>query len=152
MGLVTCSKCRKIYDYEKYSGICPKCARYNSDSSAAEEHQELHDRYDGGYSHNAQDDHHSYHQKYDENPNPHGSEVEVLKETLEGVQKRLRDVAGTTGRMVTFQMEEAAKNPQEKKKMDKRTKLIIGIIIVVFGINVILPILLMLFSAVFMFF
>jgi len=71
MGLVTCSKCKKIYDYDKYNGICPKCARYNKETSAAQEHQEYHDKYDGGYSHTAQDDHHSYHQKYDDNKNPH---------------------------------------------------------------------------------
>ena len=71
MGLITCTKCKKIYDYEKYGGICPKCARYNSESTAAEEHQELHNKYDGGYSHTVQDDHHSYHQKYDTNQTPH---------------------------------------------------------------------------------
>lgn len=72
MGLVTCVKCKKIYDYEKYNGICPKCARYNRDTTSAQEHQEFHDKYDGGYSHTVQDDHHSYHQKYDDNKNPHG--------------------------------------------------------------------------------
>ena len=71
MGLVTCSKCKKIYDYDKNNGICPKCARYNSDRTAAEDHQEFHDKYDGGYTHSAQDDHHSYHQKYDSDKNPH---------------------------------------------------------------------------------
>lgn len=71
MGLVTCEKCKKIYDYDKYNGICPKCARYNRENTAASEHQEFHNKYDGGYSHNAQDDHHSYHQKYDEIKNPH---------------------------------------------------------------------------------
>ncbi len=148
MGLVTCSKCKKIYDYEKYSGICPKCARYNNESTAAEEHQEFHNRYDGGYSHNAQDNHHSYHQKYDENRNPHGSQVEVLQETLEGVQKRLKDVAGTVGKTMSSQRKEAAKNQQEKK-MDKRIKVIIGIIIFVFVVNIVLPLLFVLFSAAF---
>ena len=31
--LIKCSKCGKMYDYEKYSGICPKCARYNRPDS-----------------------------------------------------------------------------------------------------------------------
>lgn len=81
MGLVTCEKCKKIYDYEKYNGICPKCARYNRESSSAEDHQEYHNKYDGGYSHTAQDDHHSYHQKYDDNKNPHGSQTKMDKKT-----------------------------------------------------------------------
>ena len=76
MGIITCSKCGKIYDYEKYNGICPKCARYNKETTAAQDHQEYHNKYDGGYSHNAQDDHHSYHQRYDSNTNPHGSRLE----------------------------------------------------------------------------
>ena len=66
MGLVTCAKCKKIYDYEKYNGICPKCARYNRETTAAQDHQEYHNQYDGGYSHTAKEDHHSYHQRYDE--------------------------------------------------------------------------------------
>lgn len=92
MGLITCSKCGRIYDYEKYNGICPKCARYNRENSAAEEHQEYHDKYDGGYNHSAQDDHHSYHQRYDNNKNPHANQL-------------------------------------SGKKMDKKAKLIIGIVI-----------------------
>ena len=71
MGLITCAKCKKIYDYDKYNGICPKCARYNRETSAAAEHQDYHNKYDGGYSHTAQDDHHSYHQRYDNNKAPH---------------------------------------------------------------------------------
>jgi len=81
MGLVTCVKCKKIYDYDKYNGICPKCARYNRDSSAAEDHQEYHDKYDGGYTHTAQDDHHSFHQKYDDNKNPHANRTKMDKKT-----------------------------------------------------------------------
>ena len=77
MGLVTCEKCKKIYDYDKYNGICPKCARYNRENSSAEEHQDYHNEYDGGYSHNAQDDHHSYHQKYDDIKNPHADLFEA---------------------------------------------------------------------------
>ena len=79
MGLITCSKCNKIYDYDKYNGICPKCARYNKETSAAQEHQEYHDKYDGGYSHTEQDDHHSYHVRYDDNKNPHGEQKNMDK-------------------------------------------------------------------------
>lgn len=28
--IVTCKKCKKVFDYEKNSGICPKCARFYS--------------------------------------------------------------------------------------------------------------------------
>lgn len=135
MGLVTCSKCKKIYEYEKYSGICPKCARYNKQTSAAEDHQEYHNKYDGGYSHTAQDDHHSYHQKYDDNKNPHGSQ-------LKGVQQTLHEVMGAEHKV---DLEAAPK----KKAMDKRSKIILGIIIFVFGINFILPIIVAIFSVFF---
>ncbi|MBO5353907.1 MAG: hypothetical protein J6J44_14475 [Lachnospiraceae bacterium] len=148
MGLITCSKCKKIYDYEKYSGICPKCARYNSENSASEEHQELHDRYDGGYSHTAQDSHHSYHQKYDENPDPHGNGTEAWKDTMETVQKNLKDAAETVGKTITSQVQGAVGNQQEKKR-NKRLKVLIGVLIFVFVVNFVLPLLFILFSAVF---
>ena len=101
MGLVTCSKCKKIYDYDKYNGICPKCARYNKETTAAQEHQEYHDKYDDGYSHTDMDDHHSYHLRYDENQNPHGS--------------------------------------TKKGSMDKKTKIILGVIVFFFLFNFIMP-------------
>lgn len=44
--LIKCSKCGKMYDYEKYSGICPKCARYNRPDSREDMEQDLHERYD----------------------------------------------------------------------------------------------------------
>lgn len=127
MGLITCTKCKKLYDYEKYSGICPKCARYNRENTAAQEHQEYHDKYDGGYSHTAQDDHHSYHQKYDEDKHPHSRQ-------LEGVQTTLKEIMGAEHKV---NLEAQPK----KKQMDKRTKIILGIIIFAFAMNIIFPIL-----------
>ena len=115
MGLLTCQKCGKIYDYDKYNGICPKCARYNRENSAAEEHQEYHDKYDGGYNHSAQDDHHSYHQRYDNNKNPHANQ-------LSGVQETLREVMGAEHK-VNLEVRNSG------NKMDKKAKLIIGIVI-----------------------
>ena len=116
MGLVTCSKCKKIYDYDKFSGICPKCARYNSNSTSAQEHQDYHDKYDNGYSHTAQEHHHSYHEKYDDNQNPH-TYTSTVADTENG-----------------------------KRKMDRRSKTIITVLIVIFAINFILPFLGMIFS------
>lgn len=46
MGFITCSKCNKLFNYEKYSGVCPHCGRYNRIDSAEEVHQELHEQYD----------------------------------------------------------------------------------------------------------
>ena len=123
MGLLTCQKCGKIYDYDKYNGICPKCARYNRETSAATEHQEYHDKYDGGYSHTAQDDHHSYHQRYDDNKNPHAGQ-------LSGVQETLREVMGAEHK-VNLEVGRTG------KKMDKKVKIILGIII---GLFFIIPI------------
>ncbi len=81
MGLVTCSKCNKTYDYNKYNGICPKCARYNKETTSAQDHQEHHNKYDSGYSHTAQDNHHSYHQRYDSDTNPHEKKKTMDKKT-----------------------------------------------------------------------
>lgn len=116
MGLVTCEKCKKIYDYDKYNGICPKCTRYNRESSSAQEHQEYHNKYDGGYSHTAQDNHHSYHQRYDSNKNPHDGQ-------LGGVQETLREVMEAAHKLNL----EPEKAP---KKMDKKAKTVIGFILV----------------------
>ncbi len=127
MGLVTCEKCKKIYDYDKYNGICPKCARYNRETSAIQEHQDYHDKYDGGYSHTAQDDHHSYHQRYDEDKNPHSSQ-------LEGVHETLRDVMGAEHKV----------NLEGKKtgkiNMDKNSKKILAIFIGLIFLMFLIPI------------
>jgi len=116
MGLVTCEKCKKIYDYNKYDGICPKCARFNRESSSAQEHQEYHNKYDGGYSHTAQDDHHSYHQRYDSNKKPHGSQ-------LDGVHETLREVMGAEHK-VNIELE------RTPKRMDKKAKAVFGLILI----------------------
>ncbi|MBP3595650.1 MAG: hypothetical protein J6J44_14105 [Lachnospiraceae bacterium] len=94
MGLVTCEKCKKIYDYDKYNGICPKCARYNRENSSAQEHQDYHNKYDGGYSHNEQDDHHSYHQRYDDNKNPHANLFEVQNTKSGKIDKKTKTIIG----------------------------------------------------------
>lgn len=116
MGLITCVKCNKIYDYDKHNGICPKCARYNRESTSAQEHQEFHDLYDGGYRHTAQDNHHSYHQRYDDNKNPHGSQ-------LEGVREAYREIMGAEHK-VNLEVQKSG-----KINMDKKTKKILGIFI-----------------------
>lgn len=46
-----CFKCGRNFDYEKYYGICPKCGCYNKRETTQEQHQQLHDLYDGGYTH-----------------------------------------------------------------------------------------------------
>ena len=46
-----CFKCGKNFDYEKYYGICPKCGCYNKQETPQEQHQQLHDQYDQGYTH-----------------------------------------------------------------------------------------------------
>jgi len=103
MGLVTCVKCGKIYAYEKYNGICPKCARYNREGTSAQEHQEFHDKYDGGYSHTVQEDHHSYHQKYDDIKNPHGNLFEVEKTKKGTTNPKTKKILGIViGIMVFF--------------------------------------------------
>ena len=35
--LVTCKKCKKVFDYDSTSGICPKCARFYSKTTYNEE-------------------------------------------------------------------------------------------------------------------
>ncbi len=35
--LVTCKKCKKVFDYESTDGICPRCARFYTKTSYNEE-------------------------------------------------------------------------------------------------------------------
>ena len=44
--MIKCGKCGKLYDYDKYSGICPTCARYNRPDSQEEMRADLRERYD----------------------------------------------------------------------------------------------------------
>lgn len=44
--MIKCGKCGKVYDYERYNGICPVCARYNRKDSDAVQHRRLHEQYD----------------------------------------------------------------------------------------------------------
>lgn len=44
--MIKCGKCGKVYDYERYNGICPVCARYNRKDSDAAQHKRLHEQYD----------------------------------------------------------------------------------------------------------
>ncbi|MBQ8184870.1 MAG: hypothetical protein IJ036_03680 [Lachnospiraceae bacterium] len=46
-----CFSCREEFDYENYHGICPRCGCFNKPETAEEQHQQMHDVYDGGYTH-----------------------------------------------------------------------------------------------------
>ncbi len=123
--MIKCSKCGKLYDYEKYNGICPKCARYNRDTSAAAEHQEYHNQYDGGYNHSASDSHYSFHERYDGAETPHAHYRQTPAEhasQLDGVQETLREVMGAEHK-VTLEVE------NKKKLQNKKSKLAIGVLI-----------------------
>lgn len=60
-----CLKCNKTFDYGKHSGVCPHCGRYNSKTTAEQDHQAYHNQYDDGYTHSEEDNHTSFHAKYD---------------------------------------------------------------------------------------
>lgn len=63
--MIKCKKCGKLYDYGKYEGICPKCARYNRPDSRAEMEQDLHERYDSNPNmHAAQKERYSGNENY----------------------------------------------------------------------------------------
>ncbi len=136
MGIVKCSKCGKLYDYDKYDGICPKCARYNKETSAAEDHQEYHNQYDGGYDHSASDSHYSFHERYDGAEEPHAHYRQTPAEhsaQLEGVQETLREVMGAEHK-VNLEVK-----PAGKVKVDKKAAIILGIIFAVFFLNILIP-------------
>ncbi len=80
----TCCRCGKTFNYEKYYGICPKCAAYNRqpgmeqedfdvehDISAKFNMEEddscarLHEQYDSAPSHRPHEQHMAYHKTYD---------------------------------------------------------------------------------------
>ncbi len=50
-----CFKCGKNFDYEKFYGICPKCGCYNKRETPKEQHEQLHNLYDGGYTHSVRE-------------------------------------------------------------------------------------------------
>lgn len=127
MGLVTCSRCKKVYDYEKYSGICPKCARYNKETTAAQDHQEYHNKYDSGYSHTEEDNHDSFHQRYDEEHNPH-------KHQLAGVQETLREVMGAEHKVT---VEDRKNKGNKASKKDKNAKTVLWVLAFIFVFNII---------------
>lgn len=81
----TCCRCGKSFNYEKYYGICPKCAAYNRqpgmepedfdvehDISARFDVDEddscarLHEQYDSAPSHRPHEQHMAYHKTYDQ--------------------------------------------------------------------------------------
>lgn len=73
MEFETCSKCNKIFDYDKHNGVCPNCGRYNRINTPEDEHQDLHDTYDNGYMHTIED------YNYDNQANDANSEEDTPK-------------------------------------------------------------------------
>ncbi len=78
----TCSRCGKIFDYEKYYGICPKCAAYNKRGGTQDNYnidkaftarydikddscKNLHEQYDNASAHEPHKQHAEYHKTYD---------------------------------------------------------------------------------------
>ena len=78
----TCCRCGKVFDYEKYYGICPKCAAYNKRGGTQDNYdinkeftarydvkddscKDLHERYDSASAHQPQKQHAEYHKAYD---------------------------------------------------------------------------------------
>ena len=78
----TCSRCGKVFDYEKYYGICPKCAAYNKRGGTQDNYdvnkeftarydvkddscESLHEQYDSASAHQLQKQHAEYHRTYD---------------------------------------------------------------------------------------
>ncbi|MBR2948429.1 MAG: hypothetical protein IKC46_01055 [Lachnospiraceae bacterium] len=93
---IKCKKCRKSFEPDLYSGLCPKCGTYNGrhmDTSALDlyisgrqqaekEHRELHEKYDQGYD--------QAHPKYDTavKDYDHNEKAALLQEARESFQNR----------------------------------------------------------------
>lgn len=45
--MAKCFSCGKVFEYEKYYGICPKCGAYNREDLPEEGHSQMHEKYDG---------------------------------------------------------------------------------------------------------
>lgn len=90
--MYTCSNCKKTFAYDKYNGVCPGCGRYHRKTTAVQDHQEYHDRYDDGYNHSEQDDHDRFHQKYDTSADAcRGFSVEEdISSSMEDVRNKLK--------------------------------------------------------------
>ena len=116
--IIKCTKCGKMYDEEKYYGICPKCGRYNREESTGDkEHQELHNMYDGGYEHTEEKNHHRYHEAYDS----------TYRHTTEQGEREAD--SRQTG-------SEHGEQTQQKRPMNKVLKILLIIILLQFGIRI----------------
>ena len=82
-GLVTCRKCKRTFDYDKYNGICPKCARYYSLTNYHEEESLLKNILDPAN---------------EENCSYHGGHVNTLGNT--GHSERMHSMDGNARRNV----------------------------------------------------
>ena len=70
--MIRCAKCGKVYDYDRYNGICPKCARYNRKDSNFTADRNLHKQYDNTpWAHMAENHHQEVHRtNYDSTHSP----------------------------------------------------------------------------------
>lgn len=90
----SCCRCHKLFDYDFYYGICPKCCAYNQPKghkqddfniekdlmdryfrSEDDSHERMHRMYDTAKVHNPEEQHKQYHRAYDVNKAPHPQTV-----------------------------------------------------------------------------